>query len=147
MRVLKDGNDKKENIEMGIFFAILCVFLLMPSHVNAICSLSDDPLAGVHIEPVTTTLCTAAFEVGIKIDPPIGVTPLDVNFSAKALKGRVHNFFWDFGDGATCKGQNCAYTYEDPGVYIVRLFVSSDSKETVTKKLAVFVKEKGKGKH
>jgi hypothetical protein len=133
----------KDYLRCKIFF----IALLTPLCAGAFCSLSDDPLAGVNVKPLITGIRTASLEIAIKIDPPIGANPLNVNFSAKALKGKAQSFLWDFGDGDKCRGKDCSHIYEEPGTYIARLIVEGEFREAATKKFTVFIKEKAKEKH
>ncbi|MDI6801407.1 MAG: PKD domain-containing protein [Thermodesulfovibrionales bacterium] len=126
-------------------FFIVFSLLVISTHAHALCALTDDPVFDV--DPAVTVIRTNELEVSVKIDPPIGINPLDVNFTAKILKGKAQSFLWDFGDSSTCAGQNCTHTFEDPGSYIVRLIISGESSKPVVKKVAVFVKEKGKKKY
>lgn len=137
LRILRKANSAR----MFIFF-ILFSLLVISTHAHAFCALTDDPVFDV--KPTITAIHTADFEVLIKVDPPIGINPLFVDFSAKVLKGKVQSFLWDFGDGFTCKEQRCLHIYEEPGSYIVRLIVAEESKRPAIKKLAVFIKEKSK---
>jgi hypothetical protein len=127
-----------------MFFFILFSLLVISTDAHAFCALTDDPVFDV--SPSVTIIRTNELEVAIKIDPPMGINPLDVGFSARTLKGTVKAVLWDFGDGFTCAGHDCTHTFEDSGSYVVRLTVSGTSSKPVVKKLAVFVREKGKEK-
>lgn len=44
--------------------------------------------------------------------------------------GEANNWAWDFGDGNTSDEQNPVHTYDQPGVYIVTLTISTDDCES-----------------
>ena len=134
----------RDSVRIFNFFIVFSLWVIS-THAYALCALTDDPVFDAR--PTVTVIRTSELEVSVKIDPPIGINPLDINFTAETLKGKAQSFLWDFGDGASCKGQKCTHIYEDPGSYIVRLIVARDAKAPVTKKFAVFVKEKGKKKY
>ncbi|MCP4713006.1 MAG: PKD domain-containing protein, partial [Planctomycetes bacterium] len=44
--------------------------------------------------------------------------------------GRITNYEWDFGDGSTGQGKAVTHTYENTGIFKVRLKVTDDSQST-----------------
>lgn len=57
--------------------------------------------------------------------PTSGTAPLTVTFSDLS-SGNPTSWYWEFGDGGTSASQNPVYTYDDPGVYTVRLTVINE---------------------
>lgn len=70
-----------------------------------------------------------------------GVTPLTVNFSATASDpdGTIAQYVWTFDDGDFSFAQNPVKSFPAPGVYNVRLAVSDNSGNTVTKTIPITV--------
>ena len=70
-----------------------------------------------------------------------GVAPLIVNFSARATDadGTIAQYVWTFDDGDFSFAQNPVKSFPAPGVYNVRLTVSDDSGNTVTKSIPITV--------
>jgi PKD domain len=70
-----------------------------------------------------------------------GLAPLKVNFSATANDpdGTIVQYAWTFDDGDFSFARNPVKNFPAPGVYNVRLTVSDDSGNTVTKTLTVTV--------
>src|SRR5207248_577374 len=68
-----------------------------------------------------------------------GVAPLTVNFSATATDpdGRIAQYVWTFDDGDFSFAQNPVKSFPAPGVYNVRLTVSDNSGNTVTKTIPI----------
>ena len=62
--------------------------------------------------------CEAYFEYNIE--------GLEVSFT-ELCSGPVYEFFWSFGDGTTSFLPNPVYTYPEPGLYMVELFISADN--------------------
>ncbi len=58
-------------------------------------------------------------------DTIIGWVPMDVQFTASSI-APVDTWGWDFGDGFVDSVQNPFHSYNNPGVYDVRLDVSSE---------------------
>ncbi len=46
--------------------------------------------------------------------------------------GRLVDFVWDFGDGTSTRGTQVAHTYEEVGVYSVRLTIEDDAGATAS---------------
>ncbi|MCM2270965.1 MAG: PKD domain-containing protein, partial [candidate division Zixibacteria bacterium] len=57
------------------------------------------------------------------LNPDSGLAPLDVQFTNTST-GTITSYAWDFGDGATTLQENPFHSYEQPGIYDVRLIVS-----------------------
>jgi hypothetical protein len=73
--------------------------------------------------------------------PTTGVAPSQVNFTASATDpdGTIAQYVWTFDDGDFSFRQNPAKSFPAPGVYNVRLTVSDNSGNTVTKTLPITV--------
>lgn len=56
--------------------------------------------------------------------PTTGNAPLTVFFTDNSI-GMVDGWLWEFGDGDTAMTANPAHTYQNPGVFDVKLFVKS----------------------
>jgi len=67
--------------------------------------------------------CLADFEYTIDTLPN---TPYSVQFNDLST-GDITNWMWDFGDGFESSEQNPTHIYEEEGIYLVCLMVSSDS--------------------
>ncbi|MBU8871845.1 MAG: PKD domain-containing protein [Gemmatimonadales bacterium] len=71
--------------------------------------------------------------------PATGCAPLEVEFTDEST-GSITAWAWDFGDGATGTEASPTHTYTTPGVFDVRLIVTSESDaDTVTVAGAVVV--------
>ncbi len=55
-----------------------------------------------------------------------GCGPLDTTFTDTSTfnNSTASSWFWDFGDGGTSTTQNPSYTYDQPGVYTVKMTVT-----------------------
>ena len=66
----------------------------------------------------------------IAADPVGGVAPLEVRFDASDSSdadGNIEGYAWDFGDGVLAAGAETAeQTFNEPGLYAVRLVVTDD---------------------
>ena len=65
-------------------------------------------------------------------DQKSGKPPLSVQFadSSTISYGKITNWNWDFGDGASSEEQNPVHEYSQPGNYTVTLKVTSDYSRT-----------------
>ncbi len=54
-----------------------------------------------------------------------GCVPHTVNFTNTGSEGLTH--FWDFGDGDTAQVATPSHTFDEPGVYLVKYFISDTS--------------------
>ena len=76
-------------------------------------------------------------------DPPsVGCAPYQINFTnTSTLISSGSNCHWDFGNGATSNQCNPSYTYNQGGIYNVRLIVSDTGScnlaDTIVKQVAV----------
>lgn len=61
----------------------------------------------------------AAFEAS----PVSGVAPLAVEFANQST-GKIDSFFWEFGDGDTSSVESPEHTYQEAGIYTVKLTVT-----------------------
>jgi len=71
----------------------------------------------------------------LKVLPPIDarITPLrsavlagqPVSFGGETSLGAIDQFDWDFGDGQQAKGVGVKHTFNEPGIYSVKLTVST----------------------
>jgi PKD repeat protein len=59
---------------------------------------------------------------GFSANQTTGLAPLDVQFTNSST-GTIDSFEWDFGDGNGSVDKEPLHTYQDPGVYSVRLIV------------------------
>lgn len=55
-----------------------------------------------------------------------GLSPLDIQFTDKSTGGPT-SWQWNFGDGSTSSAQNPGHTYDDVGVFSVKLTASNDA--------------------
>lgn len=56
-----------------------------------------------------------------------GCQPFTVDFSSQTKYARDSSFYWEFGDGvSSSKDKTPSFTFEEPGVYSVRLTVEGD---------------------
>ncbi len=76
----------------------------------------------VGIPPLAETPVIANF----KADPTAGLVPLDVNFTDTST-GNPTSFVWDFGDGDVSEEQNPSKTYENSGIFTVKLTASNSA--------------------
>ncbi|HRF99366.1 MAG TPA: PKD domain-containing protein, partial [Aggregatilineales bacterium] len=60
-------------------------------------------------------------EIATNASPILGVAPMRINLSGEILKGEIHSWTWDLGNGITRTGKNVSYVYTQPGTYIIRL--------------------------
>jgi PKD repeat protein len=79
------------------------------------------------------------WKLGITADPPSGIAPLEVTFTAIPkgdLAGKAGlTFIWVFGDGGTSQEQNPVHTFRTAGDYLVMCKVYDgdiDSETVVT---------------
>jgi PKD repeat protein len=66
--------------------------------------------------------------------PELGTAPLIVQFTDLSTNN-VTQWRWDFGDGAVMTGNNLrnpVHTYNDPGIYTVKLIVWNEAGQTLT---------------
>ncbi len=65
------------------------------------------------------------------VDKVAGIKPLVVQFTDKSVSISELEWSWDFGDGETSTEQNPTHTYNDEGIYSVRLLIKhlNDSSE------------------
>jgi len=61
---------------------------------------------------------TAAFSA----TPTIGIAPLEVQFTSTSTGAT--SYAWDFGDGNTSTDENPIHTYNEPGLYTIKLTVT-----------------------
>lgn len=59
----------------------------------------------------------------------VGCSPLEVNFVNTSIGGAPYS--WDFGDGGTSNQPNVIHTFQNPGVYTVRLTATAPLGNTV----------------
>ncbi|REG81362.1 PQQ-dependent sugar dehydrogenase [Algoriphagus antarcticus] len=83
-------------------------------------------------------------EVKISADKSTGATPLTVNFSSAGTQDLdtddAVKFQWEFGDnGATSTDENPSYTFNEPGVFKVKLTATDLKGETASSFLEVKV--------
>src|SRR5207253_10583822 len=73
--------------------------------------------------------------------PAKGVAPLTANFSASASDpdGTISQYVWTYDDGDFSFNQNPTKSFPAPGVYNVRLTVSDNSGNPLTKTLPIMV--------
>lgn len=64
-----------------------------------------------------------------------------VQFSAvaKTLQGKVEEYSWDFGDGATGKGEMVSHAFPNGGAYRVRLTARNSAGQTATHTIGISV--------
>lgn len=66
-------------------------------------------------------------EANFSFDPAAGCQPLEVQFSNESFSYRPLSFSWWFGDGNSSQAENPTHTYQDTGLYSVRLIAVADS--------------------
>jgi len=68
----------------------------------------------------------------------VGCSPLEVNFVNTSIGGAPYS--WDFGDGSTSGQPNVIHTFQNPGVYTVKLTATAPLGNTVItqKKITVY---------
>ncbi len=59
--------------------------------------------------------------IGLKADPIKGLNPLAVIFNGTSNGADVDVWSWNFGDGQTSSAQNVSHTYDNMGIYTVKL--------------------------
>jgi PKD repeat protein len=67
-----------------------------------------------------------------------GCSPLEVNFVNTTTYGGAP-FSWDFGDGSTSNQTNVIHTFQEPGIYNVRLTATAPLGNTVSKEKTITV--------
>ncbi len=77
-------------------------------------------------------------DVDFVADPREGRVPLKVRFTDLSSQ-TAESWEWDFGDGGTSRSQNPEYTYQDTGVYTVRLRVSAPGGVSSTREVEAFI--------
>lgn len=78
--------------------------------------------------------------------PSKGMAPLVVRFEDTSIPGvgPIHSWAWDFGDGGTNNRPSPEYVYKEPGVYTVKLVITtSEGLFSIVKKDAITVEEPG----
>jgi len=98
----------------------LCMGVLLPLVL---------PLSGCFL--FVNTPPVAQFHAG----PGTGEVPLTVSFDAVQSydeDGAIASYIWQFGDGWTATGVQCAHTYVTPGTYVVSLTVTDDAGDVGT---------------
>ncbi|WP_187696275.1 PKD domain-containing protein [Xanthovirga aplysinae] len=100
---------------------------------------NDLDCSNKYIEEVTIhSLPEAAFEADL------ACSGLEVRFydQSTVLSANISAWNWDFGDGQTSDEQNPVHVYEEPGEYLVSLWVESEygciSETTIEKTITVF---------
>jgi PKD repeat protein len=88
-----------------------------PDSYNFVNVLADHTLQVLFVAPLTLA-CSA--------DPPSGIAPLAVSFTATPAGGNsaAYTYAWDFGDGAISTAKNPNHTYAAAGVYTVTVTVA-----------------------
>lgn len=73
-------------------------------------------------------------------DATAGCIPFAVTFNNKSQNSDAYK--WEFGDGSTATGENPGYTYNNTGVYTVKLVASAQNKcyDSITKTNLITVK-------
>ncbi|RIK47709.1 MAG: hypothetical protein DCC57_13975 [Chloroflexi bacterium] len=84
---------------------------------------SDDEAKSGYI---TVTAAPAGVVADFSATPTRGIAPLNVAFQDLS-SGPLTGWQWDFGDNGTASERNPEHTYTTPGVYTVKLTVSSAS--------------------
>jgi PKD repeat protein len=65
----------------------------------------------------------------LEAKPTAGLTPLTVNFDGSAstdADGKIRDYRWNFGDGASATGKKVSYTYKTAGIFTAILTVIDD---------------------
>lgn len=62
-------------------------------------------------------------QMGLPLTPVAGPTPFRVDFEDQSI-GKIDSWLWFFGDGHQSTRQSPVYTYDDPGIYTLKLEVS-----------------------
>ncbi len=69
----------------------------------------------------------------ISAEPWFGFIPLEVSFDASESfdsDGSIESFGWDFGDGETGVGETVSHSFDEEGVFLVKLTVKDNDNET-----------------
>ncbi len=77
-------------------------------------------------------------DVDFAADPRAGRVPLTVRFTDLSSR-TAESWEWDFGDGGISRSQNPEHTYQDPGVYTVRLKVSAPGGVSSAQEIEEFI--------
>ncbi|NLE03017.1 MAG: T9SS type A sorting domain-containing protein, partial [Fibrobacter sp.] len=88
------------------------------------CIVSND-IDTVYSDTVTLTIIpppTAAFTANVQT----GLIPLKVTFNNQSTQ-TIDSYYWDFGDGGASAVKNPEYTYNNEGLYSVKLVVRGPS--------------------
>jgi PKD repeat protein len=93
------------------------------------CNNTDDDkmIVVIHEAPVANFSCPASAQMG---EPVV----FDARQST-VRSGNILQWNWDFGDGTYGEGEKLDHLYAEPGYYLVKLTVSSDSKTDCNKTL------------
>jgi len=78
--------------------------------------------------------------------PTEGAPPLDMSFDASASydpDGNITSYDWDFGDGNTGLGITTTHTYQESGVFTVKLTVTDNDEHSVSSSQEITVTDTG----
>ena len=88
---------------------------------------NDEMIVTIHEAPVAKFSCPVALEIG---------KPVVFDASRSTVMGAdIVYYNWDFGDGTRGEGEKVEHTFEKSGSFIVKLYVTADSKTDCNKAL------------
>jgi len=74
-----------------------------------------------------------SLDAAFTVNSNVGAAPFSVTFSSTLLEGTASSYLWDFGDGTTSTQASPTHTYNNLGLYTVKLTVSNSStSESIT---------------
>lgn len=80
-------------------------------------------------------------KIDVTSDKSAGIAPLTVSFACNAV-ATLAGYCWDFGDGTISTEQNPAHVYENPGIYSVKLTLTTkDGPSVIEKKDLITINE------
>ncbi|UCH88106.1 MAG: PKD domain-containing protein, partial [Thermoplasmata archaeon] len=108
--------------------------------VAAVNKIGQGPYSDI-INATPTLPFNAPPSVTISADKTKGKAPLTVTFTGAAsdVDGTIASYMWNFGDGNFTYTKNPEYTFEEPGVYVVKLTVTDDLGKTGTDNITITV--------
>ncbi|MGB2907518.1 MAG: PKD domain-containing protein [Candidatus Aminicenantaceae bacterium] len=132
-RALSDGNwTKPVKIADGQFPGYPGIDADEQGNAHVVFS-DGDPDHPRQVYYTKVTLPGKAPDAVAKANPDNGLTPLTVNFDGSASSdadGKIKDYNWSFGDGASANGKKVSYTYKTAGTFTATLTVIDDDLRT-----------------